>query len=114
MTVRAKMLANAQFATTAGVTLYTVPAGVSATIIDKLTATNIDSGGAQTVTINIIPASQGIGTANQITSAKSIAASTAADLTENQNQILAPGDSIVATAGVNGKIVVRLSGREIT
>lgn len=113
MTVTAKMLANAQFATTAGVTLYTVPAGTR-TIIDKLTATNTDSGGAQTVTINIVPSGQGIGAANQITSAKSIAASTAADLSENQNQILAAGDSVVASAGVNGKIVVRLSGREIT
>lgn len=112
MTVTAKMLANAQFATTAGVTLYTVPAG-KRTIIDKLTATNTGAG-AQLITINIVPSGQGIGTANQITSSKSIAAATAADLTENQNQILAEGDQVVATADANGKIVVRLSGREIT
>lgn len=111
--VTAKVLAEAQFGVTSPVTaLYTAPAATR-TIVDKMTATNIDASTARTVTVNIVPSGGSAGSDNTITSVLSIAANTAVDLTEIKNHILAAGDAIWVTAGTANKIVVRLSGREI-
>jgi len=112
MSITAKALVQSRFAASTASTEYTVPAGAHA-IIDKVTATNIDSG-AQTITIYVVPNSQTAGSANTVVSAKSIAAGVTADLTEMKNQILNSGESLVFMASAASKIIIRASGREVT
>jgi hypothetical protein len=110
--IQAIPLINTQFASASQTTEYTAPAATR-TIVDKFTATNIDTG-AQTITVNIVPAGQSVGAQNTITKAFSIAAGATAILSEMQNQILASGDFISVIAGTGAKVVIRASGREIT
>lgn len=112
MTVTAKTLINAKFASNSITTEYTVAANTKA-IIDKFTATNTDSG-AVTITINIVPSGSSSGTSNIIIKAQSLAAGATYDFTQMQNQILNAGDFVRVTASVASVMVIRMSGREVT
>lgn len=112
MTVTAKTLINAKYAGNSLTTEYTTPANTR-TIIDKLTATNTDSG-AQTVDIHLVPTGNSATAANKIIQEVSIASKATRDFTELQNQILSAGDFISIVASVASKVVIRGSGREVT
>lgn len=112
MSVNAKCLSEAQFATASNVTVYAAPALTTA-IVDKFTATNTDAS-ARTLSINIVPKGGAVGSSNQITKNVSIAAGATYIATEMQNQILNTGDFISVVASVASVVVCRTSGREIT
>lgn len=112
MTITAKALIDAKFASAIDATEYTCPANTH-TIIDKFTVTNIDAG-AITVTINIVKNGDSLGPLNTIVSAKSIATGVTSDLTEMQNQVLNAGDFISVTTNTANKVIIRSSGREVT
>lgn len=112
MTITAKALIGAKYASNADSTEYTAPGGTHV-IIDKFTATNTD-GSSQTVTINIVPSGQSVDGSNKIISAKSISAGAIYDFTELKSHILNPGDFISVVASVASKMVIRAAGREIT
>lgn len=111
MSVTAKAIIPAQFALSAGSTLYTAP-NSARTIIDKCTVTNTDVG-AQTVTVNLVPSGGAQAQANAIAWNFSIAAGAIKDFTEIQNHVLNAGDSIFVKASVDSKLVTRASGREV-
>lgn len=113
MTVTAKNLIQTKYASNADNPEYTVPLSTN-TIIDKFTATNTDSGGAHTISVNIIPSGGSVGTTNLIITVLSVAASTCIDIAELQNQILGPGDVISIVSSAATTMVIRASGREIT
>ncbi len=112
MTVTAKTLINAKYASNADTTEYTAPASTKA-IIDKFTATNTDSS-ARTLSVNLIPSSGSVGGSNLVTSVLSIAAGVSIDLPEMKNHVLMTGDKISCVASVASKVVIRASGREVT
>jgi hypothetical protein len=109
--VTPKVLIQTKYASNSQQTEYNVP-GSTTTIIDKFTATNIDSG-AQTVTVYLIPSGQSVGNAFKVIDAISIPANTALDITQLQNHILATGDIINAFASASSKVVIKASGREV-
>lgn len=111
MTITAKNLAQAQFAPATDTVIYT--ATDVTTIVDKFIAANTDSS-TRTITVNIIPSGGSVGGQNIITSALSLTAGQSLDLPEQKNQILNPGDMISVKASVASKVVVRVSGREIS
>lgn len=112
MSVTAKKLVDAAFATNSDAVIYTVPAGTR-TIIDKFTATNTD-GSTQTLNVNIIPSGGSVGASNLILDAVSMSTLVCRDCTELQNQVLEAGDTISVKASIASKVVVRASGREVT
>lgn len=111
MSVTAKPLIQAKFASATDHTEYTVP-GSTRAIIDKFTATNTDSS-ARTVSVNLVPNGGSVGASNLVTSVLSIAAGVSMELPEMKNHILASGDFISVIASVASKVVIRASGREI-
>lgn len=112
MTVTAKALIESKFASSANTTEYTTPAAKH-TIIDKLTATNLDAS-SQTITIYLVPSGSTAVDANKLISAKSIATGAIYDFTELKNHILNAGDFISVIASGASMVVIRASGREIT
>lgn len=112
MTVTAKNLIEAKFAQNTDHTEYTAPANTH-TIIDKFTATNIDTG-AQTISINLVPSGGAVGASNLIIDGKSLSGGVTWDFTEMVSQILNTGDSISVLASAASKMVIRSSGREVT
>ena len=112
MSVNARCLISAKYASNSDNTEYTAP-GSTYTIIDKFTATNTDSS-ARTVSVNLIPSAGTVGASNLIISAFSIAAGATKDFSELQNQILNTGEAISVVASVASKVVIRASGRETT
>lgn len=113
MTVTAKALIQAKYAANADTTEYTAPASTK-TIIDKFTATNTDAA-AVTISVNLVASGGAAGASNLIVKTKSIAAGeTYAFDSELKNQILNTGDFISVIASVASKMVIRMSGREIT
>lgn len=109
--VPANLIASG-FAPATDTVVYTAPSNTTV-IVDKFTATNIDTG-AQTISVNIYPAGGSVGNQNRITSLLSIAAGASVDLPEQHNQILNPGDQLSAKASVANKIVIRMNGRLVT
>ena len=112
MTVLARTLVPALQLTNADVTQYTVPANTR-TIIDKMTATNT-TGGAVTLTVNLVTSAGAAGAANTIISAQSIAGGTAYVCPECVNHVLNPGDFISAKASAGASLTYRVSGREVS
>lgn len=110
MSIIAKCLSQAHFASTTDNTEYTAPVSTR-TIVDKFTATNTDSA-TQTLTVNIVGTGSSLGASNVIATL-SLAAGATVDLTQIQNQILNAGDLVSCKASVGNKIVIRMSGREI-
>ncbi len=112
MSVLARTLINAQYASAADTTLYT-SAPLTTTIIDKFTATNRDAV-AQTLTVHLVPSGGISDDSNVIVDAVSLAAHEAIDVDILKNHILSPGDLITVSASVGSKVVVRSSGRKVT
>jgi hypothetical protein len=113
MTVTAKNLVPAKFVENTQTTQYTVSSNITATIIDKFTATNI-SGSAATISVNIVTGSDTAGSQNLITKTKSLAASEVYTFPELVGQIM-PNSSFISTiASAASAINMRVSGREIS
>lgn len=112
MTVTAKALIDAKFAASSDTTEYTVSANTRV-IIDKFTATNTD-GSSQTITVNLVKTGTSVASSNLVVSVKSIATNVTSDLSELQNQILNAGDFVSVKASIASKVVIRMSGREVT
>jgi VCBS repeat-containing protein len=112
MTVTAKALVEAKFAANTNTTEYTAPSSAK-TIIDKFTVTNTDSS-ARTVSIHIVASGGSVGDQYLIVKDKSLTAGESATVSEMQNQILNTGDFISVVASVASKVVIRVSGREVT
>jgi hypothetical protein len=90
-----------------------VASNVTATIIDKFTATNV-SGSTATISVNLVTGSDTPGDRNLITKTKSLAASEVYTFPELVGQIL-PNTAFISTiASAASAINMRVSGREIT
>jgi hypothetical protein len=110
MSVTAKALIQAKFASSTQTTEYT--AGTLHTIIDKFTITNTDAT-AKTISINIVASGGSVATSNKIVSSLSIAAGVTYVSSEMANQVLNNGDFISVIASAASLVVIRASGREI-
>ena len=113
MTVTAKNLVPAKIVENTQTTQYIVASNITATIIDKFTATNF-SGSTATISVNIVTGSDTAGNQNLITKTKSLAASEVYTFPEIVGQIL-PNSAFISTiASASNSINMRVSGREIS
>jgi len=113
MTVTARNLVPAKLVENTQTTQYIVASNVTATIIDKFTATNV-SGSTATISVNLVTGSDTPGDRNLITKTKSLAASEVYTFPELVGQIL-PNTAFISTiASAPSAINMRVSGREIT
>lgn len=111
MTVTARPIVSAQYAPNAETTLYTAGSGTR-TIIDKCTAYNSDST-SQSITFKLVPSGGSAGASNIIV-AKTLTAGETYTFPEVVGHVLEAGGFVSSLAGVANKIVVRMSGREVT
>ena len=111
MTVTVKVLVPAKYAENAQTTQYTSN-GVT-TIIDKFTATNINTAAA-TISVNLVTTAGSAGNTNLITKTKTLQASEVYTFPELVGQVLGVGDFISTIAGTASAINIRVSGREVT
>ena len=111
MTVTVKVLVPAKYAENAQTTQYTSN-GVT-TIIDKFTATNINTAAA-TISVNLVTSAGSAGNTNLITKTKTLQASEVYTFPELGGQVLGAGDFISTIAGTASAINIRVSGREVT
>lgn len=111
MTVTVKVLVPAKYAENAQTTQYTSN-GVT-TIIDKFTATNINSAAA-TISVNLVTTAGAAGNTNLITKTKTLQPSEVYTFPELVGQVLGDGDFISTIAGTASAINIRVSGREVT
>jgi len=111
MAVTTKVLIPAKIAENVQTTQYTAT-NVTA-IIDKFTATNY-SGGAVTISVNLVTVADAAGNQNLITKTKSLAAGEVYTFPEIVGHALRTGDFISTIASAAGSINIRASGREIT
>lgn len=134
MMVSVKSLISSQYAGSTNSSEYVVPIK-GKTILDKLTVTNTDSTD-RTITIRFVPMYlyNANGQAIQahphnpadpaspskdddeylVVKAKSIAAGSTVDITEVKGHVMDSGEYLYMVASVAGKLVIRLSGREVT
>ena len=112
MSVTIKPIISSKYAASSLTAEYTVPSSTT-TIIDKFTATNIDTTD-QTVSVHLVPSGGSADNTNKIIDQKSVSTSETYDLTELKNHILEAGDFISVVAGAADKVVIRASGREDT
>ena len=113
MTVTARNLVPAKLVEDTQTTQYIVASNVTATIIDKFTATNV-SGSTATISVNLVTGSDTPGDRNLSTKTKSLAASEVYTFPELVGQIL-PNTAFISTiASAASAINMRVSGREIT
>ena len=111
MSVVPKSLIKTQYASASGTTLYSVPNGTTAAIVDKFTAWNSDST-SQSISVWIC---NGASPDNSnLVAVRTLSSGAGADFTELQNQVLSAGESIYVLAGAASKVAVRASGREVT
>ena len=113
MPVIAKNLVPAKFVEDAQTTQYIVSSNITATIIDKFTATNV-SGSSATISVNIVTGSDTAGDQNLITKTKTLQPSEVYTFPELVGQVLGAGDFISTIAGTASAINMRVSGREVT
>lgn len=111
MTVTVRVLVPAKYAENAQTTQYTAN-GVT-TIIDKFTATNINSAAA-TISVNLVTTAGAAGNTNLITKTKTLQPSEVYTFPELVGQVLGNGDFISTIAGTASAINIRVSGREVT
>lgn len=111
VTVTAKPLINTKYASSSATAEYTVAASTK-TIVDKFTVTNV-TGSAATLTVQIIPSGESVGTQHTVIGSQSISANTTTDLSSLQNQVLTAGDIVRVAAGTASALVIRMSGREV-
>jgi len=111
MTTTVKVLIPAKIAENSQTTQYTAT-GVKA-IIDKFTATNY-SGGAQSLSVNIVTSGDTAGNQNLIKKTKTLQAGETYTFPEIAGQSLEAGDFISTLASAATSINIRCSGREIS
>jgi hypothetical protein len=111
MAVTPKVLIAAKQAESSQTTQYT-STGLK-TIIDKFTATNT-SGGAVTLSVNLVTTSDTAGNQNLITKSKTLAASETYTFPEIVGQCLEAGDFISTIASAATSVTIRSNGRQIT
>ena len=104
-------LVNSKFAEAVQTTQYTATDCI--TIIDKFTATNVDTVDG-TITIHIVPSGGSVLASNMIIKAREIAPGETYTMPELTGQTLNNGDLISIIASAANAIVIRISGREIT
>jgi|SRR6185369_774350 len=112
MTVTVSDIIPAKFAENVQTQQYLSPAG-QITIIDKFTATNT-TGGALTISVNIVPPVTAAGTSNLIVSNRSLAANETYIFPELVGHVLRASAFISTIASAAGSIVIRASGRVVT
>lgn len=113
MTVTARNLVPGKIVEDTQTTQYIVGSNITATIIDKFTATNV-SGSTATISVNIVTGSDTAGDQNLITKTKSLAASEVYTFPELVGQILPNSAFISTVASAANSINMRVSGREIS
>lgn len=111
MSVTAKTLIAAKQAENAQTTQYTVGASTRA-IIDKFTGTNT-SGGAVTLSVNLVTAADTEGNQNLIVKTKSLAAGETYTFPEVVGHVLDASGFISTVASAATSVTIRASGREI-
>jgi hypothetical protein len=111
MTVQVKVLIPAKNAENSQTTQYT-STNVT-TIIDKFTATNY-SGGAETLSVNLVTVSGAAGNNNLIVKTKTLQPAETYTFPEIVGQVLNAGDFISTIASAATSINIRASGREVT
>jgi hypothetical protein len=111
MTVQVKVLIPAKNAENSQTTQYTAT-NVTA-IIDKFTATNY-SGGAETLSVNLVTVSGAAGNNNLIVKTKTLQPAETYTFPEIVGQVLNAGDFISTIASAATSINIRASGREVT
>lgn len=111
MTVTAKPLVPAQYVPNAETSLYTAGAGTR-TIIDKCTAYNSDAA-SQLLTLKLVPSGGSAGASNVIV-AKTLTAGETYTFPEIVGHVLEAGGIVSGLAAAANKIVIRISGREVT
>ena len=111
MTVQVKVLIPAKNAESTQTTQYT-STNVT-TIIDKFTATNY-SGGAETLSVNLVTSSYSAGNDNLIVKTKTLQPAETYTFPEIVGQVLNAGDFISTIASAATSINIRASGREVT
>ena len=110
MTVTAKPLYAAGYLAATQTTLYTVTSG--RTILDKCTAYNSDTA-TRTVAFNLVPNGGSAGASNKVLN-KALAADETYTFPEIVGHVLESGGFVSAIADAANKVVIRLSGREVT
>lgn len=110
MSVTARPLSVAAYLPAADTELY--KANGVRTILDKVTAYNSDAS-AIVVAFNLIPSGGAAGASNKVVS-KSVAAGETYTFPEVCGHVLEAGGSLSGVAGTADKVVVRVSGREVT
>lgn len=111
MPVIATVLIPAKIAEATQTTQYTA-SGVT-TIIDKFTATNY-SGGAVTISVNLVTLADTAGNQNLVVKTRSLAANETYTFPELVGQVLLTGGFISTIASAATSISIRASGREIS
>ena len=111
MTVQVKVLIPAKNAENSQTTQYT-STNVT-TIIDKFTATNY-SGGAETLSVNLVTVSGAAGNNNLIVKTKTLQPAETYTFPEIVGQVLNAGDFVSTIASAATSINIRASGRDIT
>lgn len=97
--------------TTSNQTIYTVPDTVIAAIVQFGVCNNV--GADTTLTLWVVPDSGSAANTNQYISAKTVSTSTPNPLDAITGMYLESGESIVAVAGANDRLNVRLSILEV-
>lgn len=110
MSVTARPLSVAAYLPAADTELY--KANGVRTILDKVTAYNSDAS-AIVVAFNLVPNGGAVGASNKVVS-KSVAAGETYTFPEVCGHVLESGGSLSGIAGTADKVVVRVSGREVT
>jgi hypothetical protein len=113
MTVTARNLVPAKLVEDTQTTQYIVASNVTATIIDKFTATNISDSSA-TISVNLVTGSDTPADKNLITKTKTLAPAEVYTFPELVGQILQNTSFISTIASAASAINMRVSGREIT
>jgi hypothetical protein len=111
MPINAKALVEAKSVEQVQTTQYVV--AVTATIIDKMTATNYSSA-ARTISVNLVPAGQLPGDSNLIVKAKTLQPSETYTFPEIAGHVMNTGDYISTLGSLAASMNFRASGREIS
>ena len=111
MPINPKTLVQAKSVEQVQTTQYTVT--TTATIIDKMTATNY-SAAVRTISVNLVPAGQVAGDSNLIVKTKTLQPAETYTFPEIVGHTLMTGDSISTLGSLAASINLRVSGREIS
>lgn len=111
MAVNPKGIIASQQLTNANATYYTSTNII--TIIDKMTLCNT-TGGAVTVTVDLVDSGGSAGVSERVISARSLAAGETYTCPEVVGHILNAGDTIQGLASAATSITIRASGRQVS